>query len=224
MNGFTALTLTFLLTLPIGGLDAHLGASEPAAAPVVADAAEDDLDPFGIYGADADEQAEVEQALATFEANGLPLPELRIYVHDSKAGCADALGRFRLHGDVHRVDICLVEQPLILHELAHAWEHHFVNDATREAFMVATGAPSWEDPNHAHKARGIEKTAYLVAWALEDAPLQRISSGLHMDDLANYELLTGSPSPRVAHWADEQPVPTRDALADVELVAEATFA
>ena len=135
----------------------------------------------------------------------------------------DALGRFRLHGDVHRVDICVVEQPLILHELAHAWEHHFVTDATREAFMAATDAPSWEDPNHAHKARGIEKAAYLVAWALEDAPLQRFSAGLYMDDLANYELLTGSPSPRIAHWADEEPVPTRDALADVELVADASF-
>ena len=27
--------------------------------------------------------------------------------------------------------------------------------------MAATDAPSWEDPNHAHKARGIEKAAYL---------------------------------------------------------------
>jgi hypothetical protein len=181
------------------------------------------LDPYGIYGADEDERAEVEAGIEALTSAGLPLPDLRIYVHDTEEGCGGNLGLFRQGGDLHRVDICLVEQALIRHELAHAWEHHSMDEATRQEFMERTGLETWNDHDEAHHSRAIEEAAYLVVFGLESAPIQRISASHYSEDLALYELLTGSPSPRVSHWDDEQVHARLDHMADATLVPEAVF-
>ena len=180
------------------------------------------VDAYGIYGADATETEMIDDAMDTFADAGLALPERRIYVHDSLEPCRDNIGLWGKGGDKERIDLCMVESAVLLHELAHAWEHHAVSDATRDAFMERTDSGTWNDHDIDHHSRGIEKAAYLVAWSLEDQPIPRMSAGHYAEDLELYELLTGTTSPRVAHWNTESGPVSDAALEGMRAAAEAS--
>ena len=156
----------------------------------------------GIHGADDAAEAEIMAAIERFVDAGLPLPELSIHVHESAQGCNGHQGLFGKGGDKHRIDICVVHPSVIRHELAHLWEHHNVDDATRQAFLDSTGLEAWNDQSAVHRSRGIEQAAYLVAWGIAPEPIQSMLRSFHGEDLANFELLTGEPSPRIAHSDD----------------------
>ena len=98
------------------------------------------------------------------------LPALRIYVHDSTEPCRDNLGLYGTGGDKERIDICTFEESVLQHELVHAWEHHSVNDATRDAFQAHMGLDNWNNHDEPHYSRGIEEAAYLLVWGMEDGP------------------------------------------------------
>lgn len=155
--------------------------------------------PAGIYGADDAMEREILDAIDRFALAGLVLPKLRIYVHESHGPCKGHLGLFAKGGDEQRIDLCERYPDVITHELAHAWEHDHLDDDTRKAFLEWTGLTAWNDKDVPHPARGVERMAYLVSWALEDQQIQAISLGHYADDLDLYEFLTGSPSPRIAH-------------------------
>ncbi len=167
----------------------------------------DALDAYGIYGAGSTEEAAIADAMAGLADNGLELPELRIYIHDSTTPCRDNLGLYGTGGDKKRIDICTFEKSILQHELVHAWEHHSVDDATRKAFQAHMGLDNWNDHGQPHYSRGIEEAAYLIVWGMNDSPISRMSSTHYADDLAGYELLTGNPSPRISHWDDEAAAP-----------------
>jgi hypothetical protein len=156
-------------------------------------------DRVGIYDADDALEREILDAVDRFTDAGLTLPELRIHVHESAEPCRGHMGLYNKGGDQHRIDLCQPYPEVITHELAHAWDYHNLDDATRQAFLDRAGLRVWSDQDVPHPARGVERAAYLISWALEDQPIQAISLGHYVEDLERYELLTGSPSPRIAH-------------------------
>jgi len=176
-----------------------------AAAPTDAAAPSDPTRPdaFGTYGADPTEMAILSEARELFSAAGLSLPPLRIYFHDSQDGCLGNLGLYNNHGDTNRIDICLSDQRVIRHELAHAWEQHRSAGASRPTFLAQAGSVTWDDQSTPHPARGIEQAADLVSWGIDTPPIQLINASHHAEQLALYELLTGSRSPRTSSWTDD---------------------
>lgn len=153
------------------------------------------VDEPGVHGADPDTAARVEWALARFTDTGLTLPELRIYIHPTMDGCQGNAGLYSHDGTHGRVDWCTSSTWTLLHELAHAWEHHNMTDTTRQAFLDHTGLETWADPAVDWDERGTEAAAQAIAWGLLDTPLT--NPGRFTDELYLFELLTGTPSPRL---------------------------
>lgn len=148
-----------------------------------------------IVGADAELAAAIRQAIARFESAGLTLPELSIHAHPTSAGCRGNCGLYTTGESGGRVDLCVRGQHTILHELAHAWEHHNVDDATRQRFLTHSGLEVWNDPETDWDERGIEAAAQVIAWGLLDIPIT--NADRFENQLDQFELLTGLESPRL---------------------------
>lgn len=155
-----------------------------------------------ITGADADTEAMIVDVSHLFAISGLELPHLRINVHPTDDGCDGHPGLYGKAGDPYRIDLCSLHANLVGHELAHAWEHLNVDDATRARYMDQMGVDQWFDHDAPHPARAIERAANAIAWGVREQPIQRMSLARHADELAAFELLTGRPSPRIAHLDD----------------------
>lgn len=181
-------------------------ASQPAAtrpvetAPVSAPAGEPHT--TTITGADADTRTMIEELIDMYAAAGLELPALRINVHATNEGCDGHQGLYRKGGDLYRIDICTVHPTTVAHELAHAWERHTVAESTRTEFMARVGGSKWNDQEAAHPVRAIERAADVIAWGIQEQPIQRLLASHHAEELEQFEMLTGRPSPRIAHWND----------------------
>jgi hypothetical protein len=158
-----------------------------------------------IHGATAEAAAEIHEVLDRFEETGLELPMLRIYVHDSSEECFENRGLFGRDGDLHRVDICMTHFVTIGHELAHAWERHVMEDATRKMYMDHLGIAEWNNHDNNAPARAMEQAADLIEWGIRPEPLQRISAGHYAEDIVLFEALTGKPTLRIAHWDSAEP-------------------
>ena len=150
----------------------------------------------GIYGADAALTATITRAMARFTDNGLTLPALRIYTHDNRDECFGYDGLFNKDYSGTRIDICTPDGDIVLHELAHAWEHHSMDDTTRQAFMDRIGATVWNSAEIEHRTRAIERAADAIAWGLLDSTLTDKEANGLTEQLERFELLTGRPSPR----------------------------
>lgn len=155
------------------------------------------VDPPGIYGADEAFASLIEESMARFADAGLSLPPLRIYVHPAADACSGHTGEFMSDGEDDRIDLCgsSTHNARVLHELAHAWEHHSVSEATRRAFLDATGLV-WYDPDLPWRERGIEQLATTITWGLLDTPLTDAQMVEASDLMARFELLTGRRTPR----------------------------
>ncbi len=198
-----ALTTLLIFSILLNTTPSAAAPTEPELNVDVPEATVETLDAYGIYGADSAQEAEITAAMAVLADNGLTVPELRIYVHESNQGCRENQGLFGTGGDKHRVDICNFDESIIRHELVHAWEHHNMDDSTRQAFQDHIGLDNWNDHDQPHYSRGIEEAAYLIVWGMDDNPISRMSRNHYADDLTGYELLTGTASPRISHWNDE---------------------
>ena len=151
----------------------------------------------GIYGADETFTAEIEQAMARYNDSGLTLPtELRIYVHDDRTGCQGHPGLFNQDYSGTRIDMCTTDGFILLHELAHAWEHHTMDDRTRQAFLDHTGLTVWNHADAEWAERGIELAANAIAWGLLDETLTDGEAAEYTEQLDRFEMLTGQASPR----------------------------
>lgn len=137
-----------------------------------------------------------EWALERYETAGLELPALDIFFHPDREPCKENRGIF--NGDLMRVDVCVDEPLVILHELAHAWTHVHIEPVEEAAFVTAGGFESWNDPETAWSDRGMEDAAETIAWALLEHPIQMPTSGGPIAERnAAYRLLTGSDAPRL---------------------------
>lgn len=165
-------------------------------------------DPSGIYGADPEFAATIESAIDRFSSAGLDLPELRIYYHSDPSGCPGATAQFNQDGSGTRIDLCTQVTYTLLHELAHAWEHHSMDDSTRQAYLEHAGLNAWADPNVDWVDRGVESAATSIAWGLLETPITNPAA--FPDELRSFELLTGTASPRLqSNCGRGCPVPGR---------------
>jgi len=151
-----------------------------------------------IEGADLATQLVIEASVTRFAQAGLALPDLHIRVHPSAEPCRGHMGLYGKGGDKHRIDLCEIHTEVVLHELAHAWEYHSLDDQARSRFLLDVGLKVWKDKDVPHTSRGIERMAYVVAWGLYDQPIQCITLAHYRDDLSLYESVTGLRSPRMA--------------------------
>jgi hypothetical protein len=201
-----ALVLTCAGTSTTGAITAHASAPVTVAPPAV-----DVLDEPAqtvITGGDLETRVMMRDVMDLYTAAGLHLPNLRIFAHDTDEGCNGHQGLFHNGGDFYRIDLCTWSPVTFGHELAHAWEHHNVDDTTRSDFMARMGVDRWQDMDASAPARAIEQAADVIRWGVQGRPIQQHLATSHENELNTYELLTGLASPRIAHWDDPQPETT----------------
>ncbi len=197
-------THTLIVTAAVAVLGVPLlrGGAEAQSAPelgvssVVA-AAEPVQDPPGIYGADVELTAVINAAIDRYNTTGFTLDPMRFYAHPTDDKCRGNKALFGRDGELDRIDLCSGRTfAIVLHELAHAWEHNNMSDNTRQAFLDYTGLV-WYDPDVNWRNRGNEVVANTIAWGLRETPLTATDIGNYSELLHRFELLTGIPSPRL---------------------------
>jgi hypothetical protein len=197
-------THTLIVTAAVAVLGVPLlrGGAEAQSAPelgvssVVA-AAEPVQDSPGIYGADVELTAVINAAIDRYNTTGFTLDPMRFYAHPTDDKCRGNKALFGRDGELDRIDLCSGRTfAIVLHELAHAWEHNNMSDNTRQAFLDYTGLV-WYDPDVNWRNRGNEVVANTIAWGLRETPLTATDIGNYSELLHRFELLTGIPSPRL---------------------------
>ncbi len=198
----TARTLIVAVAVAVLGVPLLQGGTEAQSAPdllvssVVA-AAEPVQDSPGIYGADVELTAVINAAIDRYNTTGFTLDPMRFYAHPTDDKCRGNKALFGRDGELDRIDLCSGRTfAIVLHELAHAWEHNNMSDNTRQAFLDYTGLV-WYDPDVNWRNRGNEVVANTIAWGLRETPLTATDIGNYSELLHRFELLTGIPSPRL---------------------------
>jgi hypothetical protein len=170
-------------------------AQEPA--PAIERAIETPPEPsVVVIGGTPEQLAVVDMAIERYEAVGLDLPTLTIHLHDVKSQCRGFQGVFNLDGSGHRVDVCNSKPMTVLHELAHLWEHHNVNDGQRQALMDLHGVTEWSSLDEDWTDRGIEIAAEVIAGGLLELPLVRAQLEDAPLKAESFRIITGLESPR----------------------------
>ena len=139
-------------------------------------------------------------ALDLFDAAGLELPPLRFQHHVTSAEpCHGRVGSHSRSKGVSVINLCTSDitgatQVMVLHETAHAWVAHSLDDDRKAAFKNLRGWEHWRDYKAApwHE-NGTEQAAEFLVWGLLDRPYSMVRiyhSGC--DELeAGFEALTG---------------------------------
>lgn len=153
------------------------------------------LAPLTVVGASAEEQKTLDDALSLFEQAGLELPPLIIEFADTADSCDGyhALFRTETEDTPAAITICHWLRLYLLHELAHAWDHHTLTDGTRQRFLEHWGLEDWADPNDEWGDRGIEMAAHSIAWSL--TLTTPTTNPTMLQYVCGYQLLTGNPLP-----------------------------
>lgn len=200
----TTLTISFISPTGPAPADTTTPATRSVETPTQTPATPTETDnsvPVGIHtvhGADTEAQQRIENALTTFQNAGLDLPQLTITVHPNLDGCDGLAGTYIPNAGNEQVNLCSRNHPdfTILHELAHAWEAHAINNTTRNAFLELHNLNTWFGSDVDWKERGGEQAAETIAKGLLNRPYPTIQLDA-IDLLENgYQLLTGNHSPR----------------------------
>jgi hypothetical protein len=143
---------------------------------------------------ETEEQRElVTWALGRFETAGLELPPIEINLHTDRAECGGNNGSLTdLNGAGYVIHSCGVDFTL-LHELAHAWDMHSLDDETRERFLGIADADTWNNSEDWNLAGG-EHAANVIAWGLMDERINQTRTRPYDHDsmLEGFDILTGS--------------------------------
>jgi hypothetical protein len=147
--------------------------------------------PVTVVGASESDHAAIGWAVDRFQRGGLELPPVVIEIHTVPADCDGYDGLFRSSETPPTVLVCNRSRYIVLHELAHAWEHHNLTDDTRQEFMELLGLTAWSDHDVAWKERGVEVVAEIITWGLYDNDLTADLDEKLMKQRA-YSLITGA--------------------------------
>jgi hypothetical protein len=157
---------TFLATL------SFIGASAANPVPLSADLTSAGMPAsVTVVGASESDHAAIGWAVDRLQWGGLELPPVVIEIHTAPADCNGHDGLFRSSETTPTVLVCNRSRYIVLHELAHAWEHHNLTDDTRQEFMELLGLTAWSDHDVAWKERGVEDLAEIITWGLYDIDL-----------------------------------------------------
>lgn len=132
-------------------------------------------------------------ALERFEEAGLELPAVEINLHTNKAECNGNNGSLTdSNGAGYIIHSCGVDFTL-LHELAHAWDMHTLDDETRSEFLEIAQAETWNNSENWNLAGG-EHAANVIAWGLMDERINQTRTRPydHNSMLEGFDILTGS--------------------------------
>ena len=139
----------------------------------------------------APEQNEVIRAsLDLFKDAGLRLPGIDFVGYDDTSMCHDRTGlaiRTERRTEIRLCsrDIGLREKRVVIHEMAHAWDHHMLDEAGREALMDIRTVTGWREGEW-HE-RGAEQAAEIILWGVIDQPIRII----HINENSCQELHDG---------------------------------
>jgi hypothetical protein len=145
-----------------------ISALEPTLGEVIIDEAADPAD-----------EALVDWAIDRYREAGLLLPTIHLSFHTDSSPCEGARGGHRIEDEVSRVYVCVTElgatrelkvKRTLLHEFAHAWDHHNLTDDVRAAFMELHSLDGWTF-DVPYEERGSEHAAETITWGLLDRPM-----------------------------------------------------
>ena len=148
-----------------------------------------------VDGADVEQRARLDDALARFDSAGLRLADFEIIFSDDESVCAGHLGGFRDRDDTPHVSVCSDLEFVVLHELAHVWIDANLDEVARDEYVRARGVAAWSDHSVPWAQRGVEDAAFVVQQNLRDVAPSSLASATWADRIAAFELLTGVPSP-----------------------------
>lgn len=147
--------------------------------------------PVTYSGFDEEGEAIVESAISRFEAAGLDLP----LTHVRQVSFGD-----RCHPRgvavnswvVKLAKICVVQEEVVVHELAHTWAFVNLSELDRHQFALRRGTPTWRSREHPWMDRASEHAADIMTWYLywseNDEGLYRIGGDVsveaYMSDLS----------------------------------------
>ncbi len=171
------------------------GSSEPADQPIEASTAS------------AQRVLDAEQLLdwgrGRYAEEGLQLPEITLVVHDSLRQCNGRVGTYLR--DTNELVLCQIDSETVLHELAHAWVSHNLDEGDRARFLELRRVDTWNDHDDEWSTRGTEHAAEILVWALSehDRAVQWVEGGVESRRLLSignssptaladgFELMTG---------------------------------
>ncbi len=194
---------TFLTLWASGGVYESNGAEDPQPAATAAIGSLGEALPLSAAQSDL-----VSASFDRFSTAGMAAPTHVVpSFHDSIEACNGNLGLSTVEDGVARVRVCwshedpmvelLLQEQALMHELAHAWAKINVDDARRDAFVEFSGSASWDLAADSWNARGTERAADLVTWALLDPSVLFIDfAEMSCQTWAPaFELLTSAPAP-----------------------------
>jgi hypothetical protein len=150
-----------------------------------------------VYGETSDLEAAGRAALERFADAGLELPVVELALYESADPCRRPDGTERagvtlIHAERYDVRSC-GSAFTVMHELAHVWDHHNLDDERRAALLELRGLESWRHETWA--AAGGEHSASIIAWGLTGVRPAMVPPSDDMSLAQAYELLTGGPAP-----------------------------
>ena len=155
--------------------------------------------PLTITGASRAEREVAEWAVSRFDAAGLLLPPVSVSFRDD-GECGGSAGLYR-HSEA-AVTICNrgghdnPPRQTVLHELAHAWSLHWMDEADIAAMLIHDDLDFWINDEIGYWNRGAERTAEYIAWGLQvsgDEDRAIWTAGKNCAALATaFGLITGS--------------------------------
>lgn len=139
-------------------------------------------------GFDTAERRIVASAIARFEAASLDLPLTHVRKTTSEERCQPR-GQAVNSWPVKMAKICVVNEEVVVHELAHAWTFVHLTDDDRLDFALRRGTPTWRSREHPWIDRASEHAADIITWYLywaeEEDGLVRIGGDVSIEAYMN---------------------------------------
>ena len=162
----TSRTLTMIMTVVVTiSFNSHLSASL---------AGQPDLT---LVDLTAQQASAVDWALSLFAEADLELPPILFVGHTDREACLGRDGTARPTEFGARIDLCAAgseptERRWILHEVAHAWDYHNLDEHDRHQFLESRNLTGWREGDW-HE-RGAENAAEVLVWGLLDRPFNSV--------------------------------------------------
>lgn len=144
----------------------------------------------------------IDWAAGRFEQIGLELPQVEIVIDADHERCDGAHGRFLGNDERSQIILCLEHtesfgaelhrRRTLVHELAHAWDHHRITDSERVRLVQVLGVDTWYGTDAEWDHRGAERFAETLVWGLYDQRRRPVLIDVSCADLhRDFVSLTG---------------------------------
>lgn len=139
-------------------------------------------------GFSPEEERIVASAIARFEAASLDLPLTHVRKITLEDRCQPR-GKALNIWPVKVAKICVVQEDVVVHELAHAWTFVHLSGDDRLDFALRRGTPTWRSREHPWMDRASEHAADIITWYLywseQEDSLVRIGGDVSVEAYMN---------------------------------------